>query len=132
MVQLSEVRLGQGRHQAVAFRGEPDPDDPRVLRVGGAPDKAGRFRPVHQLDRAVVPQQQVAREVADGRRDVSGVSLDRDQELVLDVSEPRGPGLGLAPVLETAQADPERQQVLEVLTGRCRQGRPPGDRAATA
>ena len=44
------------------------------------------------------------------------MSLDRDQELVLDVSEPRGPGLGLAPVLEPAQADPERQQVLEILT----------------
>lgn len=46
------------------------------------------------------------------------MTLDRRQQLVLDVGEPGCPCLLLAPVLDTAQARPESQQAPEVLKSR--------------
>ena len=45
------------------------------------------------------------------------VSLDRHQQLMLDVGQSLGLGLVLAPAMETAQGDPELEQPLEVLSG---------------
>jgi hypothetical protein len=46
------------------------------------------------------------------------VSLDRHQQLVLDVSQASGLSLVLAPALEAAQGDPELEEPLEVLPGK--------------
>jgi hypothetical protein len=44
------------------------------------------------------------------------MALDGHQELVLNVRQPGGAGLVLAPPLEPAQAGTERQYVLEIRT----------------
>jgi H+/Cl- antiporter ClcA len=76
-------------------------------------DKACRHRPVDQLDDAVVPQQHVLSHIPDRRR--LAVPPDGEQQLVLRTSETHGLRLPLAPVLESAQPVPERQQPGEVL-----------------
>jgi hypothetical protein len=43
------------------------------------------------------------------------MTLDRHEQLVLDVGQAGGLRLVLAPALETPQGDPELQQSLEVL-----------------
>jgi CBS domain-containing protein len=115
LAQLGQVRLGQLGDEPVSGLGELHPDHPRVLDVGAAPDEPGHRGAVDQLDRAVVAQQQVVGEVADGRRGVTGMPFDGDQQLMLDVGQADRLGLFLAPVLEPAQVHPEREEVLEVL-----------------
>lgn len=119
-VQLNEMGWGELAQAALSPGGKPDPDAPSVAGVGDTPYEAGGRRAVHKLYRAVMPQQQVAREIPDGRRLVTGMALDRDQELVLDMSQPGRASLILAPALEAAQAAAEREQVLEILTGHLR------------
>jgi hypothetical protein len=50
----------------------------------------------------------------------------RHQELVLGMGQPGRARLALAPMLETAQAHAESEQMLEVLRGWLRQACPPG------
>jgi hypothetical protein len=45
------------------------------------------------------------------------VSLDRHQQLVLDVGQALGLSLILAPALEAPQRDPELEQPLKILSG---------------
>src|SRR5215831_12503348 len=116
-VQLDQVSRSQFVQDSLAPVGQPDPDEPAVAGVGGSLHKAGQLRAVDQLDRAVMPQQEVAREVSDGRRRAAGMALDRDQQLMLDMGQPGLSGLVLAPSFEPAQAAAERQQVLEILAG---------------
>ena len=71
--------------------------------------------PVHQLHRAVMAQQQRRRQVTDGRGLPVRVPPDRDQQLVLGGRQADRLRLGLAPVQETPQPGPEREQVREVL-----------------
>src|SRR5262249_20536116 len=52
--------------------------------------------------------------------------FDRDQELVLDVRQPGGVRLDLAPVLELAQPGPEGEQVLIIPLRRLRHSVLPG------
>jgi len=106
-VQLGEMGLGQLGNQPVTLPGQAYPRYPAVLGVRAAADQAGRFRPVHQFHRAVMAQQEVTSEVADRWRVVPEVAFDGHQELVLDMREPGGPGLILAPMLKTSQADAE-------------------------
>ena len=53
-VELLEVALGQLTETAAAEWGEAEPDHPLVAAVGAAPDQAGGFGAIEQLDRAVV------------------------------------------------------------------------------
>jgi hypothetical protein len=62
-------------------------------------------------------EQQVSGELADGRRDLARMTLDRDQQLVLDMSQAYRASLVFAPSLKAAQADAEGEEVLEVLAG---------------
>jgi hypothetical protein len=117
-MQALQVRPGQLPQDAVAFAGQPDPDHAAVVNVRRPLHQPGGFGPVHELDRAVRPQQQVAGQVADGGGHGPVVSLDRHQQLVLDVGQALGLRLVLAPALEAAQGDPEFQQPLEVLLGK--------------
>ena len=109
-----------GRREAaqagLAVGGEPDSRDAAVPGIGLALDQPGGHRPVHELDSAVVTQQQIAGQIGDGRILAARVALDRDHELVLGGGKADRPGLAMTPVQETAEAGAERQQVL-VLGG---------------
>jgi hypothetical protein len=65
-------------------------------------------------------QEQIAGQVPDRRRLVSRMPLDRHQQLVLDVREPGGSRLILAPTLEGSQGNAELKQPLEVPPGQLR------------
>jgi len=121
-MQFGQVRPGQLGYQPVSLLGEFHADHARVGRVGPAAHEAGRLRPVHKLHHAVMAKQQVAGEIADGRRDLARMTLDRDQQLVLDMGQAHRASLVFAPSLKAAQADAKGEKVLEVLAGWLRQG----------
>lgn len=120
-MQLGQVRPGQLGDEPVSFRRELNADHSGVSSVGFAAYEAGRLRPVHQLHHAVMAEQQVAREVADGRREPAGMALDRNQQLMLDVGQAYRASLVFAPPLKAAQAGAKSEEVFEVLTGWLRQ-----------
>jgi hypothetical protein len=86
--------------------------DPALQQPGG-------LRPVDQLHRAVVAQQQVPGDLADGGPARVGVAADRQQQLVLRGREAGGGGLLGAPAQEPAQPGPKAQQafVLGLVEG---------------
>jgi hypothetical protein len=90
VVQFGEVRLGQLGYQPISLPGQLHADHARVGGIGPAAHEAGRLRPVHQLHHAVMAEQQVAGELADGRLDLARMTLDRDQQLS-SVPGGRGP-----------------------------------------
>src|SRR5581483_2001266 len=112
-----EVGSGKLAQPLFAFGGKPDADNAAVAVVPRALDQARGHRPVDQLDRAVVPEQQVISQLANGGRIAAGMALDRQQQLVLCRGEPGAARLGLAPMQELAQAGAEFQQVLVVHGG---------------
>jgi hypothetical protein len=59
------VRDGQLGEAGLAVAGELEAHDPLVLGIGDPPDQTGGFGPVDELDRTVMAQQQVSRDVAD-------------------------------------------------------------------
>jgi hypothetical protein len=120
MTQLSEMGRSELGKPSLAKGGQPDPDDPAVPIVWHSLDQSGSRRAIDELDRAVVPLQQVASQVPDGWRLISRMAFDGHEELMLDVREPGGARLVLAPALEPAQACPEGQELLEVLPGQRR------------
>lgn len=75
----------------------------------------GRFMQMVEVRRSELPQYAVT-----GRR--PPVSLDRHQQLVLDLGQACRPGLILAPALELAQGNPELQQPFEVTPGQRHRG----------
>ena len=107
-VQLGEVGLGQLRNQPVALAGQGHSHYPGVPRVRATAHQAGQFGPVDQLHCAVMAQQEVTSEVTDRRWLSARMAFDGHQQLVLDMGKPSGPGLALAPMLKTSQADAER------------------------
>lgn len=113
-VQLLQVRSGQGLQDPVAPCGDADAHDATVLRVGCSFHQARSFCAVDQLDRAVRPQQHVLGQIADSWRLLSGMALDRHQQLMLDVREARLPRLVLAPALKLSQRNAELEQLLEI------------------
>jgi hypothetical protein len=113
-VQLYQVGGGELIQDLLAPGGQPDPDEPPVAGIGAAPHETGYLSPIDQFDRAVMPQQQVIREIPHGRRLVAGMTLDRYEQLMLDMGQPGFASLIFTPALEPAQAAAERQQVLEV------------------
>lgn len=118
VVQLGEVGRGQVLHQRLTLVGEDHPDHAAVLVVLLTADDAGRFRAVHQADRAVALQQQVLGKVPDRRGLRTRVPLDRDEQLVLRGSQTRRRRLILTPAQEAPQRYAEQQVVLEVVTSR--------------
>ena len=118
--QLVEMRGREPAQPPSAVGGQPDSRHPAVLGVAPALHQPCRRRPVHQLDRAVMTQQQVTGEITDGGMLPTGVALDRYQQLMLGRSETNRTGLRLAPVQEAAQAGAEGQQVLEIALGQFR------------
>lgn len=125
-MQLREVSPGQLRHQPVALVGELHAHDPAVARIRATAHESPGFRAVHKLNGAVMAQEQISGEIADGRRRAVWMAFDRHKQLVLRMGQADRTSLVLTPVLETAQTDAKRQKVLEVLAGWLRQtGTPP-------
>ncbi|MFZ0002009.1 MAG: hypothetical protein WAK76_21165 [Trebonia sp.] len=107
LVQPGEVSRGQLLQDPVARLGQADSHHAAVVRVTGPFDQSRRRGAVHELHGAVRAQQQVACQLADGGREVAGVSLDRHQQLMLDVRNALGLGLVFAPALEAPQRHTE-------------------------
>ena len=114
-VELFEVPLTQLAEPATAEGREGQADDPLVVAIGLAPDQSGRFRPVDELDRAVVPEQEDVGDLPDGRAVAARTPPDGEQELVLRRREADFHGLGLAPVQESAEAGPELEETCVVV-----------------
>lgn len=128
LVQLGEMGMRELGHKPVAVLGELDTRDPAIARIRPAADQARRHRAVHQLDRTVVAQQQVVRDLAHRRRHIARMPLDGHEQLVLHRGDASGARLLLAPVLETTEGDPEREEVLEIPASWLRQRKPPAAR----
>ena len=115
IMQPVQVSLGQLLENPVSIPGQPDAYDPAIRTVRRPLHHAGGLGTVDKFHRAVRPEQEVAGEVANGGRLVSRMSLDRDQQLMLDVSQASSLRLVFAPPLEFAQGDTEIKQSLEIL-----------------
>lgn len=117
MLELVEVRGGQAVQAFLAIGCEPDAGETPVVVITPSLYQLCRLGAVHQLDGAVMTQQQIAGEIPDGRALRCWMALDRQQQLVLGRCQAYLTRLSLAPVQEPAQAGPEGQQVLVVLLG---------------
>lgn len=118
LVELYQVCFGELRDQFVALLGEFHSHDTGVVGIGASTGHAGGFRTVDKANGAVALQQQVVRDLADGRRTGPRVSLDRYQELVLGRRKADGRCLFLAPPQETPHGDAEVQEMPKILLGR--------------
>jgi hypothetical protein len=112
--ELLEVGAGEGLDPSLADWGEQQPHDPLVVVVVHALDEPGGDGAVHELDDAVMAQEQVVGDLADRRR-AAAVAADCEEQLVLGRRQSDLLGLVLAPSLEAAQPVAEREQALEVL-----------------
>ncbi len=91
--------------------GQLQAHDAMVLGVATADDQTGLVGTVHQLDGAVMAQEQVVRHLADGRAAWVVVTANGEEELVLARREPCGPGLLLTPTQEVPESRPQRGAV---------------------
>jgi hypothetical protein len=99
-------------------------DEAPVGAVSVAANESRPFGPVHELDRAVMTEQQVLGDLPDRRVVGPTMAPHCEQELVLLAREPSRHRLALAPVQEAPEAGPELQQLPVLLvvkgTGRVR------------
>lgn len=110
----AELLKVRGAERGAAPRsgwGQLQPHQPPVVVVVPA-DKAERFHPVGQLDRAVVADEQVGRQFADGRAGRVGMDAQHQQQLVLGRGQAGHGRLLLAPAEEPLQGHPGGEQVL--------------------
>ena len=98
--------LARERGQAAfAVVAQLQPYDPVIGVVGDLVDQARRERATHQLDRAVMAQEEMRGDIADGwrqRRSVlaglGAMAPDREQQLMLGGGEPDRSCLTLTPI----------------------------------
>ena len=108
-------RLDQALQRALAPWGEAQAYDAAILAVAHAPDQSRLLRPVHQSDNAVVAEQQVVGDLADGWSSGVGVTPDGQEKLMLRWGQPGAGALFLAPPEEPTQIGPQLQQELVLL-----------------
>jgi hypothetical protein len=108
---------GGQRLQALLPRLGQAPNRPGAVPVRMALDQTGGLRPVDQLHRAMVAQEQIPGGFADCRPLRIGVPADSQQQLMLCRREPGPCGLFGAPAEKPAQPSPKAQETL-VLCGR--------------
>ena len=89
------MRAGEGLHLANAGVTQPNANDSLVVDVVDTLDQTSRNGSIHELDDAVVSEQQVLSHLADRRR--TSVTADCEQQLVLGARQPDRLGLVLAP-----------------------------------
>lgn len=92
------MRASECLHLANAGVAQPDADDALVLDVVDPLDQTCGDGSIHELDDAVVSEQQVLGHLADRRRPT--VTADGEQQLVLGARQPDRLGLVLAPTQE--------------------------------
>ncbi|HEY6309267.1 MAG TPA: hypothetical protein VIY52_00455 [Streptosporangiaceae bacterium] len=106
-MQAVQVSAGQLLQYAVTCPGQADTDHTAVTPVRCPLHQPGGLRAVDQFHHAVRSQEQVACEVADGRRLVPRMSFDRHEQLMLHVRKALNLSLVLAPALKAPQSDTE-------------------------
>src|SRR5262245_53431448 len=108
------MRLREPSEHARTVRGQPDANDAPVVVVGNAPHEVDILGTIHELDGAVVPEQQRLGDLADRRPAPVGISAYGEEELVLRGGDPDRLCLRLAPAQEVAEAGAEGQKALIV------------------
>lgn len=106
---------GEQFDAAGALGGQLQPNDTLIGIVVDPLDQSAVDGPVHQLDDAVVAEQEVVSSVADGWR--PAVPSDGEQQLVLRGRETGRLGPVLAPSLEAAQTVAEVEEAAVVVVG---------------
>lgn len=106
------MHLGKPHENARSLGSQAHADHAAVVLVFQALDQAGGLRPVDKAHGAVVAQEEVAGQVADGRPARVLVAADGQEELVLGGRQPGGLGLLGAPMKEPPEARPEQEQPL--------------------
>jgi len=81
--ELFDVERREVYEDALASRGQRDADQPVIGGLRPGANEPRLFRPVDELARAVVPQQELLRDLADRRRRLVAQALDDHEELVL-------------------------------------------------
>lgn len=102
--ELLEVQRAERLEPARALVRESQADGAQVVRVRSARDEPGSLGAIDQPDGAVVAQQEMVGDVADGRAARVGVTADGEQQLVLRGRQPGRMGLPFAPAQKPAQA----------------------------
>jgi hypothetical protein len=110
--ELLKVRGAERGASPRSGRGQLQPHQPPAVVVVVPADEAERFHPVGQLDRAVVADEQVGRQFADGRAGRVGMDAQHQQQLVLGRGQAGHGRLLLAPAEEPLQGHPGGEQVL--------------------
>lgn len=107
--QLLDVERRQGGQPILPLRSEVQPDHPMVVFVARPTQQPCRLGSIHQLDGAVVAQQQLVGDVTDLGPTRITVSSDGKQQLVLGRGQPGRSCLSLAPMLEPPKASAKSQ-----------------------
>jgi len=113
--QLFEVSSGELIEQPLSFRGEHEVHDPPVVLIHPPPHEPSLFGSIDELDRAVVAQEEMVGDVADGGRRLVFVAADGEEQLVLLPGETGGAGLLVAPVQEAAQRRAEAEELAVLI-----------------
>jgi hypothetical protein len=95
---------------------QSEPDAAVIVAVALATDEPGALSAVDEADGAVVPEQELLGDVADGRPAAIRVAADDQEELMLSGRQPDDLGLLFAPAQEAAEPRAELQQTA-VLVG---------------
>jgi len=103
-IELFEVECGERLEPSGAFVGEAQSDDAMVILAASALHEPGGLGPVNQPNRAVVSEEQVVSDFADGRTVRIAMTADRQEELMVRRSETGGACLRRAPSLEVPEA----------------------------
>jgi len=113
--ELLEMCVGQCDELLLAAGRQAQAHEPVVVAIGDTFDEPGAFGAVDQLDDAVMPEQEMCGDLADGWRIT--VAADGEEQLVLRAGDADPVGLVLAPAEEPAQPVAKRQEALEVRVG---------------
>jgi hypothetical protein len=115
--EFDPVSHGETPQDSAAFGSEADPDFATVLLAGMAFDQAGMLHPVHQLDRAVMLDEQPRCDFADSRVGILRQAVDGEQSLMLlrlDAVFLRG---GLAEMQEASDLAPKLGKIAITVGG---------------
>ena len=99
-----EVEIRQCVEALATGRGELHPHDAVILRVTHPRDQPCRVGAIHEPHRAVVAEEEVVGDLADGRAAAVGVPADGEQQLVLGRRQAGGLRLLVAPAKKPSQA----------------------------
>ena len=89
---------------------ETQSDDPTVIGIPSAGDESGGVGTVHETHSAVMAQEEVVGDLADGRTAPIAATPNGQKQLVLGGRQAGGFRLLLAPSFEMAEAGPQPQQ----------------------